>query len=69
MLNLQISECGKNHSNILASTYTGPVYDDMPKLHWRSALLLNHCVLFAVKNVSLSVDIVTDGIMVFNAIN
>ena len=68
MQNLEISRCGKNHSNILASTYTGPVYDDMPKLHWRSALLLHYCVSVVIAKVSVSVDIGTDGMLVVNAL-
>ena len=67
--NLEISKCGKNHSNSLAITYTGPVYDDMPKLHWRSALLLHYCVSVVIAKVSVSVDIGTDGMLVVNALS
>ena len=38
----------------------------MPKLHWRSALLLHYCVLAVVKNVSITVQIGTDGMLVVN---
>ena len=69
MKNLEISECGKKHSDILVNTYTGPVYDDMPKLHWRSALLLHYCVSVVVTNVSVTVGIGTDGMLVVNAMN
>ena len=67
--NLEISKCGKNHSNSLAITYTGPVYDDMPKLHWRSAILLHYCVSVVIAKVSVSVDIGTDGMLVVNALS
>ena len=69
MHNLEIFKCGKNHSNFLASTYTGPVYDDMPKLHWRSALLLHYCVSVVVTKVSITVQIGTDGLLVVNALS
>ena len=65
--NLEISKCGKNHSIILVNTYAGQVYDDMPKLHWRSALLLHYCVSAVVTKVSITVQIGTDGMLVVNA--
>jgi len=40
----------------------------MPKLHWRSALLLHYCVSVVIAKVSVSVDIGTDGMLVVNAL-
>jgi len=67
--NIRIIQCSKDHSNSLTNTFTGLIYDDMPTLHWNAALHLHYCESVVVTNVSITVDIGTDGILVVNAMS
>ena len=66
--NLIVWKCGKTYSESLGSTNYEPTYD-IPKLYWQSALLLHNCVSVVVKNLSITVNIGTSGLIVANVMS
>jgi len=61
MHNIEIIYCRKTYNRIVAT------FHDIPKLHWRAAMHLHYCESAVVTNVSITVDVGTNGLVVFDA--
>ena len=62
--NIEILHCRKSYSAVYGHV---PTYIDKPKLHWYAAIHMHYCVSVTVTNVSITVAIGTNGLVVVNA--
>ena len=65
--NLEVIQCGKKYSiaNTLHSTTYGT--SDIPTPWWKVGMYFHYCASVFISNISITVDIGTDGILVVNA--
>ena len=67
MHDINIIHCSKTYSSIQANSFHYPDSVYKPRLFRKAALHFHNCVSVIVKNVSISVDIGTNGLVVVNS--